>query len=132
MQKFNEKISKIKNAFKGIENKKIDMSKQVKVNNLTREFELAHNQAEMLRNKLKTLNAQMASMQQWQIGTKTYVKLQNEIDKTNLQFEKACDSILHFLVLISNFTTSKLSHSKNAFSQTEVTLHSIIFKELHL
>lgn len=90
MQKFNEKISKIKNAFKGIENKKIDMSKQVKVNNLTREFELAHNQAEMLRNKLKTLNAQMASMQQWQIGTKTYVKLQNEIDKTNLQFEKAC------------------------------------------
>jgi len=89
MQKFNEKINKVKNAFKGIEDKKIDMSKQVKVNNLTREFELAHNQAEMLRNKLKTLNAEMSRMQSWQIGTKPYVKLQNEIEKTNLQFEKA-------------------------------------------
>ena len=89
MQKFNEKINKVKNAFKGIEDKKIDMSKQVKIDNLTREFELAHNQAEMLRNKLKTLNAEMSRMQSWQIGTKPYIKLQNEIEKTNLQFEKA-------------------------------------------
>ena len=89
MQKFNEKINKVKNAFKGIEDKKIDMSKQVKIDNLTKEFELAHKQAEMLRNKLKTLNAEMSRMQSWQIGTKPYVKLQNEIEKTNLQFEKA-------------------------------------------
>lgn len=89
MQKFNEKINKVKNAFKGIEDKKIDMSKQVIIDNLTKEFELAHKQAEMLRNKLKTLNAEMSRMQSWQIGTKPYVKLQNEIEKTNLQFEKA-------------------------------------------
>ena len=89
MQKFNEKINKVKNAFKGIEDKKIDMSKQVKMDSLIREFELAHNQAEMLRNKLKTLNSEMSRMQSWQIGTKPYVRLQNEINKTSLQFEKA-------------------------------------------
>lgn len=89
MQKFNEKINKVKNAFKGIENKKIDMSKQVKIHNVTRQFEIASNEAETLRNKLKTLNAQMASMQQWQIGTQNYNKLQNEIDKTSIKFQKA-------------------------------------------
>lgn len=89
MQKFNEKISKVKNAFKGIENKKIDMSKQVKLNNLTREFELANKQAEMLRHKLKELKSQLAQKQQWEVGTKSYIKLQNEIDKTSLQFDKA-------------------------------------------
>lgn len=89
MQKFNEKISKVKNVFKGIENKKIDMSKQVRVNNLTREFELANKQAEMLRHKLKELKSQLAQKQQWEVGTKSYVKLQNEIDKTSLQFDKA-------------------------------------------
>lgn len=108
-QKFKQKINKIKNAFKGIGNQKIDMSKQVKVNNLTREFELASNQAEMLRNKLKTLNSEMSRMQSWQVGTKPYVKLQNEIDKTNLQFQKASIKVDNLNDKLNALETPKLS-----------------------
>lgn len=108
-QKFKQKINKIKNAFKGIGNQKIDMSKQVKVNSLTREFELAHNQAEMLRNKLKTLNSEMSRMQSWQVGTKPYIKLQNEIDKTNLQFQKASIKVDNLNDKLNSLETPKLS-----------------------
>lgn len=108
-QKFKQKINKIKNAFKGIGNQKIDMSKQVKVNTLTREFELAHDQAEMLRNKLKTLNSEMSRMQSWQVGTKPYIKLQNEIDKTNLQFQKASIKVDNLNDKLNSLETPKLS-----------------------
>lgn len=87
--KFKEKIEKVKKAFHGIENQKIDMSKQVKIDGLKREFELASNQAEALRHKLKLLKSEISQKQQWEVGTKSYVKLQNEIDKTSLQLEKA-------------------------------------------
>ena len=87
--KFKAKIEQVKKAFKGIGNEKVDLSKQVKIDNLKREFELASNQAEMLRHKLKTLKNELSQKQQWEIGTKSYVKLQNEIDKTSLQLEKA-------------------------------------------
>lgn len=87
--KFKEKIERVKKIFKGIGNEKIDMSKQVKIDSLKREFELASNYAEMLRNKLKLLKSELSQKQQWEIGTKSYTKLQNEIDKTTLQFEKA-------------------------------------------
>lgn len=87
--KFKDKIEQVKKAFKGIGNEKIDMSKKVKIDNLKREFELASNQAEMLRHKLKTLKNELSQKQQWEIGTKSYIKLQNEIDKTSIQLEKA-------------------------------------------
>lgn len=129
MQKFNEKINQVKNAFKSIEDKKIDMSKQVKIDNLTRQFELAHNQAEMLRNKLKTLNAQMASMQQWQIGTKSYVKLQNEIDKTNIQFEKASikvDNLNDKLNLLeSTDSFKKLKNEAKSFNEMNTGVNQL-------
>lgn len=109
MQKFNEKINKVKNAFREIENKKIDMSKQVKINNLAREFELANNQAEMLRHKLKQLKNEMARKQQWEIGTKSYTKLQNEIDKTSLQFEKASIKVDNLNDKLNALETTDLS-----------------------
>lgn len=107
--KFKEKIEQVKKAFRGIGNEKIDMSKQVKIDNLKREFELASNQAEMLRHKLKTLKNELSQKQQWEIGTKSYVKLQNEIDKTSIQLEKA------------GVKVDNLNNKLNALETTNIT-----------
>ena len=43
----------------------------------------------MLRHKLKLLNTEMEGMQQWEIGTERFKKLQNQIDNTSIRFQKA-------------------------------------------
>lgn len=108
--KFKEKVNKIKNSFQSIGKQKVDMSKQVKLDSLTRQFELASKQVESLRHKLKGLNAELASKQQWEVGTKSYVKLQNEINKTSLQLEKAgikADTLNDKITLLENANLSK-------------------------
>lgn len=107
--KFNEKINKIKKTFSGLKNEKIDMSHQVKLDNVTRQFEIASNEAEMLRNKLKTLNSQMAQIQDWQIGTKRYVNLQNEIDKTSIKFQKASAKVDNLNSKLNELETKDVS-----------------------
>lgn len=129
MQKFNEKIDRVKNAFKGIENKKIDMSKQVKIDNVARQFEIASNEAEMLRNKLKTLNLQMSQMQDWQIGTQSYNKLQNEIDKTSMRFQKAAakvDNLNDKLNLLeSTDSFKKLKNEAKSFNEMNTGVNQL-------
>ena len=107
--KFNEKINKIKKTFSGLKNEKIDMGHQIKLDNVTRQFEIASNEAEMLRNKLKTLNSQMAQMQDWQIGTKRYVNLQNEIDKTSIKFQKASAKVDNLNSKLNELETKEVS-----------------------
>lgn len=89
MDKFNKKMEKVKKAFSGLGNKKIELDASAKATGLIRQLEVAGMEADKLRNKYKLLKEELGSKQQWEVGTPKYIKLQEELAKTEIALQKA-------------------------------------------
>lgn len=89
MDKFNKKMEKVKKAFSGLSNKKIELDTSTKATGLIRQLEVAGMEADKLRNKYKLLKEELSSKQQWEVGTPKYIKLQEELAKTEIALQKA-------------------------------------------
>ena len=85
--KFKQKMQEIKNAFKGVDDKKININANTEF--LKRDLEIASNQVEYLRDKLARLKTQQKGLFDYQKDTDKGRMLANEIQNVSLQLEKA-------------------------------------------
>ena len=89
LDKFKQKIEQVKNSFKGIEDQKIDIGKQARIDNLKRQLEIAKNEANLLGNRLDRLSEKMENMPEWKLENPETEKLLNDIERTDIKFDKA-------------------------------------------